>query len=483
MKRASATTAFLLCAATSAHAGLFDDLSKVADTVKKGASLLPGPAGTASTTSTGAGGMSSEHQPSGTNVLLPLDLTAFPRAQLYRRVDNPFDRVKLPISVPVKTPDGFVPPYSVPMEGKVTMLQFAHRSDDSPLLIRAHYEAWLAQQGFERLLVCETPCPQLPSQWDWRKVIDPTERLDSNYVPDQPTYVAGYKQDAMVLVGIGKHIYDYTSVVKIVEGRVLDPQPWKTVTAPKAPLAPVALSKPAAAAAVVGAVPSGAEAAPSASKAWYDQGTGWNWDVIPAGTRLRLLEHMNVQPQLYPQVGAKSAKAVLRHGDEAVFSGEPQRNGLVHVMTKAGDGWVDYRTLEPLDAEKYKNRTASGTAVLQSATKVETVSPDQLAERLAQIKGIAVVQFSSTDKGCPFCVQSNPRFETLAQAQAKGSNVTFLRVMWQPYTQAFDDRLAIQYGLVGLPTFLAFKNGRAVHRINGNRTAVELHNGLLADLK
>lgn len=390
MKSNLALAAVLLCAAATAHAGFLDDLGRVADTVKKGTSMLPVPSGTPNAGTAGSGGMSIDRQPSNANTLLPLDLTAFPRSHLQQRVDNPFDRVKLLVSVPVKTPDGYIPPYSVPMEGKVTMLQFTHRSDDSPLLIREHYEAWLAQQGFERLLVCEAPCHRLPNQWDWRHAVDPTERLDSNYIPDQPTYVAAYKPDAMAIVGIGKHGSYYTSLVKVVEGRVLDPQPWKTVTAPKAPIVPVALSKSAPVAAV-------------------------------AGTAVQ---------------------------DPA--QGQLQKNGEGPAADKAPAG-------------------------------IEIVTPDQLAGRLAQIKGIAVVQFSSTDKGCPFCVQSNPRFETLAQA--KGPEVTFLRVLWQPYTLAFDDRLAIQYGLSGLPTFLTFKNGQAVRRVNGNYTVVELNSRLLADLK
>lgn len=59
---------------------------------------------------------------------------------------------------------------------------------------------------------------------------------------------------------------------------------------------------------------------------------------------------------------------------------------------------------------------------------------------------------------------------------------TFLRVLWKPYRQAFDDRLAIQYEFVGLPTFLTFKNGKVVRRVDGNHTAVELSSKLLANL-
>ena len=63
-------------------------------------------------------------------------------------------------------------------------------------------------------------------------------------MPSEPTVVVGYKNNAMVLVSIGKHIYDYTSVMTIVEGRVLDASPWQAVTTHKAPPPPVPLSQP-----------------------------------------------------------------------------------------------------------------------------------------------------------------------------------------------------------------------------------------------
>jgi thioredoxin-like negative regulator of GroEL len=47
---------------------------------------------------------------------------------------------------------------------------------------------------------------------------------------------------------------------------------------------------------------------------------------------------------------------------------------------------------------------------------------------------------------------------------------------------AFDDPLAVQYGLTGLPTLLIFKDGHPVERVNGSYSAVELRDKLLEGL-
>jgi len=378
----------LLIAGTAHSNNLIGDLTRAVDAIKKGATMLP---------LTGDGEQQPGSAPSTApppstnrnNLILPLDLTSYPRARQYKRVDNPMEQVRIPVSVPISTPDGFVAPHSVPMVGRVTMLQFAHRRDDSPILIRQHYEAWMAQQGFERLLVCEAPCHRLRNQYAWQQEVDPTKRLDSNYLPEEPTYIAGYKNDAMVLVGIGKHIFDFSSVVKVVEGRVLDADPWEKVTARRAPPPPVALVQ---AVTAVGGTPT---------------------QVTPGGA----------------------------------------------VPT---------------------NTTGESTAAAH-ATGVEIVTPDDLADVLARTKGIVVVQFSSMDNGCSYCVQSNPRFDTVAKVKADQGR--FLRVTWQPYMAAFDHPLAIQYGLSGLPTFITFKDGKVVRRVNGNLAATELNSKLLTGVK
>lgn len=114
------------------------------------------------------------------------------------------------------------------------MLQFRHHASESALAIRRHYEAWLAKQGFERFVVCEAPCPAQPEGGNWRRAVDPFARLEGSYLPYKPSYVAAYKPGAMVLVGVGDYLRltGHVSLLKVVEGEMLDPQPWLAATRP-----------------------------------------------------------------------------------------------------------------------------------------------------------------------------------------------------------------------------------------------------------
>ncbi|WP_029148271.1 co-chaperone YbbN [Methylophilus sp. 5] len=175
---------------------------------------------------------------------LPLGLTEYPRSVLHQRIDNPFDQLMIPISPPKRiTSDKWVPRYSVPVEGQVTMLQFTHEANDSPLLIQKHYESWLAGQGFERLLVCQAPCKQADVVY-WLPYIDQARRMEWHMFPKDATYIAAYKDNAMALVSVGQlGNKTHGSFVKVVEGRVTDNSQWKMLTTQVAPLPEVASSQ------------------------------------------------------------------------------------------------------------------------------------------------------------------------------------------------------------------------------------------------
>lgn len=227
---ASASILATALLAVPAQAGALDKLNEAIDGIKRLSSNLP----------------SSDKSPSvpgdetdasgGDSTVMPLGLLQYPKSRLLNRVTNPMERVRMPVSVPRDHPDdGYVSPYSVPMEGKVSMLQFEHRSDDSPLLIVKHYEAWLAQQGFERLLLCEAPCEAAASWVYWRPVIDASKRMDASDLPSSATYVVGYKRNTMALFGVGESGSKFSSFVKVVEGQVIDASPWQQVTASRNP--------------------------------------------------------------------------------------------------------------------------------------------------------------------------------------------------------------------------------------------------------
>ena len=165
---------------------------------------------------------------------LPLGLIEYPRAVLEKEVVDPYDdEVVIPISVPIKQPSGETRArYEVPAAGKVTILQYKHKGDDSPLLIQKHYESWLADKGFDRLLMCKSPCKEMGSYWDMRNIIDNKRRAEPNLFPADPAYFTALRDDAMVLVGVGKYSQEYISVIKIVEGKILDRSNWDKLKQP-----------------------------------------------------------------------------------------------------------------------------------------------------------------------------------------------------------------------------------------------------------
>lgn len=252
--KASVTALFLATTATlatSAAAGPFDQFSKALDAAKQLSERLPAPAAqapaeaAAENARAGASQGTHHHMNDGSAVALPFEFEPYPRSTQTKLYVNPFDRLRMPASVPIRSGEEFISRYSVPMEGKVTILQYRHPGNDSPLLIREYYEAWLAQNGFERLVMCVTPCKARSNGGDWRGMLDPSEHIDASSLPDEGTYIAGYKADAMAVVGIGRYSStQYSSVLKVVEGKVLDPQPWLSALTPKTPPPGVPLAHP-----------------------------------------------------------------------------------------------------------------------------------------------------------------------------------------------------------------------------------------------
>lgn len=343
----------------SAQAGLFDSLNELKDAakvIKDTSDALNGKSGNNNGSSSDSGSSTA-----GSGDEFPMSLTTYPRAKLERHVVNPFDRVDMPISAPSKRPDGSVrPQYTVPVEGKVDMLQFKHKKDDSPLLIQQHYESWLAAQGFERMLICEkTSCPYTT---DWQNAVDPRKRMDAYYLPvEQATYIAGLKDGAMAVVGIAKHYDRYVSLVKVVDGKVTDRSNWDRLNTAKTPPPAVAPSQPA--------------------------------------------------------------------------------------QTMSMTGGVE--AISPQSALNYANRS----------------------------QGLTLIQLTSYDKNCGFCTKTNPEYDALA-AQYAGQ-ARFLQVSVQPWRDAFKNEFAKMYGINGVPTTLAFRNGQLVNSVQGYADVNKLKQQLL----
>ncbi len=186
----------------------------------------------------------------------------YPRAQVRKEFVNPLDSVILPLTQPAV--GATTTRYAVPMEGKVTMLQYSHEADDSPLLIQRHYDALLAQQGYERVIACASPCPTASAAVYWMKMLDPNGKMDHWAFPDAPRVLIGYKADAMAFVAVGKNNnYPYTSFVKLVDGAFTNRADLNAWLASLKPVAPPTPATPAVVAPQPGSAPLAAALSPS----------------------------------------------------------------------------------------------------------------------------------------------------------------------------------------------------------------------------
>ncbi|MFG6414495.1 thioredoxin family protein [Roseateles sp. DC23W] len=299
------------------------------------------------------------------------ELRAYPRAQELGRYDNPLEAGALPISPPERAKGKNESRWRLPYEGKVSMQQYKHPADDSPLLIARHYAGQLREQGFELLTICDIPCAGRADSPDasvyWFHELDLAKRLQYNYFGDRGLYLIAHRADAVVAVRVGASHGGYASVVKTVAAPQLDRTP--------------------------------------------------------------LLAY--VERQRAPAADAPLPPAV----------GGP------------------------------------GTAPAPSAF-VKEVAPADLNAWVRATPGWVVVQLSSNDPKCGYCVRANPVFNALAAAESP-QGTGFARVAFQPWTSVNQNDFANQYGVSGLPSFFTFKDGQLMRRHNGIADQATLRRVLL----
>ncbi len=206
--------------------GLFDQVGKAIDTISK----LRGTA-TGSTPVPGLGSLGDAGAALRGSPTEPFGLVAYPRSRLASQYANPLERGRMPLSKLEPTPaDGLQPRLSVPYEGSVHLYGYELRPDDSPLLVRRHYENILLQQGFQTVFICEDSCGG--GRVPWRAQFDPAQKLDPNIIPEgHSSYLVAEREGNLVLVGVGQYISSYSVVVKTVEGRILDRRPVEAAVA------------------------------------------------------------------------------------------------------------------------------------------------------------------------------------------------------------------------------------------------------------
>lgn len=119
---------------------------------------------------------------------------------------------------------------------------------------------------------------------------------------------------------------------------------------------------------------------------------------------------------------------------------------------------------------------------LQVTGTIPVIDSHQVAEKIRGSKGLLVVQLTSFETSCSFCIRSNPVFEDLADAP-ENIKVKFVRVAYRPWGQMADDAFAQTFGYTGLPIFATYKDGRLVRQRGGSAEKSELQKILLTGLQ
>lgn len=205
------------------------------------------------------------------------ELRAYPRAQELGRYDNPLEAGALPISPPERAKGKNESRWRLPYEGKVSMQQYKHPADDSPLLIGRHYAGQLREQGFELITICDIPCAGRTDSPDasvyWFHELDLAKRLTYSAFGDRGMYLIAHRPDAVVAVRVGQGQGGYVSVVKTVAAAQLNRGPLLAyVERQRSPAADAPLPAPVGPTA---AAPFVTDVAPASLSAWVRESKGW----------------------------------------------------------------------------------------------------------------------------------------------------------------------------------------------------------------
>lgn len=288
-------------------------------------------------------------------------LSPYPRAELKKEFFNPFEASTIPLSMPEAGATSAR--YAVAAEGQTTMLQYLHQRDDSPTLIQRHYDALLAQHGFERFIECAIPCATGGFENNWMPMLDPARAASRLFFPNRPSYLVAYKANAIAVVAIGRWGDDrYSSFIKIIDGRITN--------------------------------------------------------------RRDLDEYIATLKPLNP---AQTATSTTR--------------------------------MAPVDINI-----------------VENIAPARLQAAISQTKGKLIVFLSSRDKACGFCARAIGRYSELSQLNPNSGR--YIAVYWEPWLEAFKHDILVAQGIVGIPTYLLYEDGRLINRVDGDLTVADLQKRL-----
>ncbi len=102
------------------------------------------------------------------------------------------------------------------------------------------------------------------------------------------------------------------------------------------------------------------------------------------------------------------------------------------------------------------------TAMVVKAEVVE-VAPGNLLAYLETHKDV-VVQFTSPDRKCGYCIGADKAFEQFAERN--GGRVSYVRVQWSPWHKT-PDALREKFRIIAMPEHICIRNGKKVRAYPG----------------
>jgi virginiamycin B lyase len=135
-------------------------------------------------------------------------------------------------------------------------------------------------------------------------------------------------------------------------------------------------------------------------------------------------------------------------------------NGQMYEVSARSEGSAA-RVASVADAREARSAADSATG-----EPIETVSADRVGAITGASTGRFVVQYTSDDPGCGYCVLGNRHFEALAKMGEP--QVKYARVLYEPWTSAKDSGEAARMHLLGLPTIVVFDKGKETSRFEGD---------------
>lgn len=132
-------------------------------------------------------------------------------------------------------------------------------------------------------------------------------------------------------------------------------------------------------------------------------------------------------------------------------------------------------------AQANETMAAAAITVRQEAPPALALfAPTRVEAHLAKTPGLVVVQLTSFETTCSFCIRGNPTYEALAKERVGGAQ--FIRVIYRPWTGVGQDPFAKALGVGGLPVFLTYQDGKLLRRHDGIASQAELQKELLDGL-